>query len=472
MKPPTFSVIMPVYNGAEHLEKAIRSVLTQTVEDVELVIANDASTDNSDEIIRDIGDPRIQYTRLEQNGGADMARLKALEHARGSWIALLDQDDEMHPRKLEAHLEYVREHPDVELTYNPRYDLLCSGRGIWQMFHPPAELTLADFLLGFPISPSETILTRDLMARTWTFPNDVPYHGGEILWYGRHLMSGTRFGFIDEALNYRRYAPGRRYGDIAGNCADYVYSQSAVCDDPRCPQDVRALRPVAHAWSNLVWCCHAFAQGETELAQEMVRKAIALNPSLLEGSPAGLTEHFTDFAVTDDTRDHEALLRNVFRDLPAEAQSIAGQLEWAIHQGFLINGALAVIWNHPDDAQANFGEARKRGVRVDERFLRLAAHHLNHYQTDAGDEAADDAARRLAAELSALGGAAGARRLCGDLRMNRAFRDFHSGDRGRVPGNVLRAMAGEPSYTLNRGAWSILMRSLLSKSAPPAGHAA
>ena len=472
MNSPAVSVIMPVYNGAGHLEKAIRSVLAQTVPDIELVIANDGSTDDSDAIVRSIDDPRIRYVPLERNQGADVARTRAFEASTGTWIAMLDQDDEMHPRKLEAHLEHVQRHPDDELTYNPRYDLLCSGRGIWQMFRPPEKIALADLLLGFPISPSEAILTRDLMKRTWRESADVPFHGGEILWYGRHWMSGVRFGFIDETLNYRRYHPGRRYSDIEGSCGDYLYAQNTVFDDPRCPEEVRALRPVAQAWSRIVWCCHAFAQDETELAQELLRKAIALNPAVLTGTPASLVEHFTNFSITDDTRDHEALLRKLFRNLPSEAESIAGELDWAIHQGFLIDGALAVIWNRPADARAKFDEAKRRGVEVGDWFLRLAAYHLNHFQTDAGDDAADDAALRLSSELSALGSAAAGRRLCGDLRMTRAFRDFQSGDRRHVPKNVLRAMAGEPSYTLNRGAWSILMRSVLKRSARPANSAA
>ena len=465
MKPPTFSVIMPVYNGAEYLEKAIRSVLTQTVEDVELVIANDGSTDGSEQIVRGIDDPRIQYLHFDQNRGADIARAEALALASGEWISMLDQDDEMHPRKLEAHLDYVREHPEVELTYNPRYDLLCSGRGIWQMYHPPATLTLTDFVLGFPISPSETISTSELMRRTLTVSDDCPYHGGEILWYGRHLMSGVKFGFIDEALNYRRYHPGRRYGDVAGNRDDYVYAQNGVFEDPRCPEEVRALRPVAHAWSNLVWCCHGFVQGETELAQDMLRTASRLDPTLLEGSPASLTKYLANFAVTDDTRDHEALLRKLFRELPAEAQPIAGQLDWAIDQGFLIDGLLALIWGRTDEGRAKFAAARRRKAKIDESFLFEAAHHLSHFQADAGDAAADEAVRLIEGELRPFGAASAIKRMSGTLRFGRAFRDYRSGQYHNVPRNVLGAIAGDPAYSLNRGAWSILVRSLVNRSA-------
>lgn len=462
-----FSVIMPVYNGAAFVEKAIRSVLTQTVADVELVIVNDGSTDDSDAVIRSIQDARIRYIPSEQNRGAEWARGTAVQAAKGTWIAMLDQDDELHPRKFEAHLEYAARHPAVELTYNPRYDLLCSGRGIWRMFRPPEQLGLEDIVLGFPISPSETISTPDVMRRTLNETTVAPFHGGEIVWYGRHWMSGVRFGFLEETLNYRRHHPGRRYGDIAGNCADYIRAQNAIFDDSRCPERIRALRPVAHAWANVTWCSHAFAQDEIELAQELLRQAVALNPALLEGSPAGLTQHFATFATTDDTRDHAALLRRLFRDLPAEAQSITGQLEWAIDHGDLVEGVLALIWGRAEEGRARLAAARRRGAKVDQAFLALAGHQLNHFQADSNDAAADEILRLLEFELRSFGSAAASavKRLRGGLRFGRAFRCYRSGDYRNVPGNVIGAIAGDPAYSLNRGAWSMLVRSLVKQSA-------
>ena len=377
---------------------------------------------------------------------------------------MLDQDDEMHPRKFEAHLGYARDHPDVEITYNPRYDLLCSGRGVWQMYHPPANITLADFVLGFPISPSETVLTRKLMQRTWSV-DDVPYHGGEILWYGRLVMDGVRFGFIDEALNYRRYHPGRRYSDIAEFRDDYIRAQDGVFNDPRCPEDVRSLRPVAHAWSNLVWCCHAYAQGDLELGRQMLRNALTLDPKLTAGSPAELTRYFANFSVTDDTRDHEPLLRTIFGSLPEEAQHIAAQLDWAINQGFLVDGLLAIIWGRPSEGKEKFAKALERGARIDDAFLLEASHHLHHFQADAGDQAADEAVRSITAELRPFGAASALKKMDGALHFGRALRDYRSGDYRKVPRNVVGAIAGDPAYSLNRGAWAILMRSLVKRSA-------
>ena len=93
------SVMMPVYNAGTFLREAIDSVLKQTEEDLELVIVNDGSTDQSEEIILSYNDPRIVYIKQE-NGGEAAARNKALEHMKGEFIVFQDADDISLPMRL------------------------------------------------------------------------------------------------------------------------------------------------------------------------------------------------------------------------------------------------------------------------------------------------------------------------------------------------------------------------------------
>jgi glycosyltransferase involved in cell wall biosynthesis len=94
--PPAISVIMPVYNGAATLDRAIRSVRAQLFPDWEVVAVDDGSTDGSLEILNRWAaeDHRIRFIRLEENSGVSAARNAAIGIARGDWIAYLDQDDE------------------------------------------------------------------------------------------------------------------------------------------------------------------------------------------------------------------------------------------------------------------------------------------------------------------------------------------------------------------------------------------
>ncbi len=97
MPSPTFSVILPTYNRAHLLSRAIHSVLAQTFQDFELLIVDDASPDNTQEVVQAFEDERISYIRREQNGGASATRNTGIKHAKGIYISFLDDDDEYLP---------------------------------------------------------------------------------------------------------------------------------------------------------------------------------------------------------------------------------------------------------------------------------------------------------------------------------------------------------------------------------------
>lgn len=99
------SVIMPSYNTAEYISESIASVRKQTYTDWELIIVDDCSADNTDEIVKPfLSDKRIKYIKNETNSGAAVSRNRALREAKGKWIAFLDSDDLWLPVKLENRL--------------------------------------------------------------------------------------------------------------------------------------------------------------------------------------------------------------------------------------------------------------------------------------------------------------------------------------------------------------------------------
>lgn len=109
-----FSVVIPIYNKLPHLERSINSVLSQTYQDFEILLIDDASTDGSSEKIKEFKDPRISiYSRIEPGPGGYAARNLGIEKAQGEWIAFLDADDEWYPHHLEKMNELASKYPDV-----------------------------------------------------------------------------------------------------------------------------------------------------------------------------------------------------------------------------------------------------------------------------------------------------------------------------------------------------------------------
>lgn len=105
MTRPTVSVVIPTYNRANLLKRAIKSVLNQEFKDFELIIVDDASSDNTFEVVESIEDGRIRYLRLKENSGGPVARNIGIKKARGEFIALLDDDDEWLPKRLDVQIK-------------------------------------------------------------------------------------------------------------------------------------------------------------------------------------------------------------------------------------------------------------------------------------------------------------------------------------------------------------------------------
>ncbi|MCP6726787.1 MAG: glycosyltransferase family 2 protein [Patescibacteria group bacterium] len=113
------SIIIPTYNRAHVLPRAISSALTQTVQDFEIIVSDDGSTDNTKEIVKayQSQDARIQYLYQEHSGGAALPKNAGIQQAKGEYIAVLDSDDEWMPEKLETQLKLFKDSINPKLGF-------------------------------------------------------------------------------------------------------------------------------------------------------------------------------------------------------------------------------------------------------------------------------------------------------------------------------------------------------------------
>ena len=115
---PTVSVIIPTYNRERLIARSVKSVLNQTYRDFEIIIVDDASTDNTEEVISSFNDERIRYLRHDKNRGEAAARNTGIKLARGEYIASQDSDDEWLPEKLGKQIELFKNtSPKVGVVY-------------------------------------------------------------------------------------------------------------------------------------------------------------------------------------------------------------------------------------------------------------------------------------------------------------------------------------------------------------------
>ena len=110
------SVLIPVYNGAPFIKEAVESILNQSFTDFELILLNDASPDNSEEIIKIFKDARIRYYRNEKNLGISASRNKLMTLARGEYLIVMDDDDISLPNRLEEQIKFMDSRTDVSMA--------------------------------------------------------------------------------------------------------------------------------------------------------------------------------------------------------------------------------------------------------------------------------------------------------------------------------------------------------------------
>lgn len=101
------SVIIPMHNSSKHIKECLESVINQTYKNIEIIVVDDASSDNSVEIVTSINDSRIKILKLKQNVGAAIARNKGIEIAIGDYICFLDSDDYWKLDKIEKQVRFI-----------------------------------------------------------------------------------------------------------------------------------------------------------------------------------------------------------------------------------------------------------------------------------------------------------------------------------------------------------------------------
>jgi glycosyltransferase involved in cell wall biosynthesis len=168
---PRVSVIIPVYNGAATISRALRSVFEQTFTDFEIVVVDDGSTDDTPSVLAGFRD-RIRVVR-QSNRGLPGARNAGVATSRGELLAFIDHDDEWLPRKLELAVAAMLADPDAALLYTDMIVVNEAGEEIRpsQIRPDTAHAPTMDEMLAriWPITPSTVVMRRTAFARAAGF---------------------------------------------------------------------------------------------------------------------------------------------------------------------------------------------------------------------------------------------------------------------------------------------------------------
>lgn len=158
------TVLLPVYNGAEFLAETIDSVLNQTYTEFDFLIINDASTDNSEEIIQSYSDQRINYLVNEKNLGSIGTPQKGMDIIQTEYIARIDQDDLWHPTKLKKQIGILDENPKIGIC-GTSLEYIGDKTG-YRIFPLSNETLKVGFLFGCLMCHPSVLFRKSFLLET------------------------------------------------------------------------------------------------------------------------------------------------------------------------------------------------------------------------------------------------------------------------------------------------------------------
>ena len=201
------SIIMPAYNASKYIEESIQSVLSQTYPHWELIITNDASTDNTLEIIKKFKDDRIRVISLKTNKGRSGARNTSLQEAKGTYLSFLDADDLYEKNALKNLLSFhkINRNCDGIVGKWGRFEtaINISTTQLPQKTNGNIIIDKQKFLFGNPTHPSAVLLKRDRIPSGHFF-NENAKAGEDWLYFATLGVNGFKFAKYDSVVSHYR----------------------------------------------------------------------------------------------------------------------------------------------------------------------------------------------------------------------------------------------------------------------------
>ncbi len=205
---PTVSVIIPTYNRADMLRNALKSVIEQEYRDLDVIVVDDASTDDTRKVVASIDDPRVRLVRHEDRRGGSAARNTGIRLARGEIVAFLDSDDEWLPAKIREQVRVFADDPSCGVVYTGFVDIDDRGRATYRRRVLPEGWLVRELFTGNVVGTASTVaVRRQCFEEVGLFDETLPSCQDWDMWI--RLAKRCRFRAIPRPLvrYYRHGGP-------------------------------------------------------------------------------------------------------------------------------------------------------------------------------------------------------------------------------------------------------------------------
>jgi GT2 family glycosyltransferase len=333
VRAPRLSVITPCYNAAPYIGATIRSALAQTLADLEVIVVDDGSTDESPAIVAAIDDPRVRLLH-RTNAGPAAARNTGIAAARSDIIAFLDADDLALPDRMAVQLAALEAAPDLAVVASG-YVWIDERDAEVPAFHSwQGDFDLNDlrqWLFDCPLVPSAVAMRRRAWEAVGGF--DESFCGPEDwhFWL-RLVLAGARMAWLKRVVARYRRLPTSLSSDGSRMVRECTRVLREIRRHPAFPPalDDDCTRAIAVRY--LDGAKRQFATGWWREGRASLDDALHMDPSLLGGNPCRVELELLNVALDPLVRDPLALLETAFAYLPPRATVLRQRRDQTLHR--------------------------------------------------------------------------------------------------------------------------------------------
>lgn len=451
------SVIIPTYNRSKLLRLTVESVLAQTYPNIEIIVVDDGSTDDTAEVMAQYAG-RVTYIREAINQGGRTVFSTGLRVASGEYINFLDHDDLFMPTKIERQVQVLDSRPEIGLVHCRYYHIDADGNLLDKVGFLPEGDVLKELVYTCITWSGAPLIRRQCLDQVRLFDEPIWYTDwGRLL---RIALAGYQFACVQEPLGAYRIRPDSAMANVTKTEQLDITILDRVFADPQLPADVAAVKDQAYGAWRFWLSCRYYATGHWDDAQRNLAEALALRPELLE-HPKDLLRLLSNQALRLRVGSPVKFVADVLGHLPSCANGLRpyrSQLLSHVYAGLALRNYGV---GHIAEAKRQFAEA----IALHHAVFKQPEDFANSLYGYAMSLPVGDPAVYVDTVLQNL--PAGAERLkrirsrvLSEVSIGCAFEDYAAGRRRQVARWVFTALRYRPSWLWNKGVVSIFLRSL------------
>lgn len=281
------SVVIPTYNRAKYLKQALDSVLAQTHKDLEIIVVDDSSKDNTAEVVSSYG-PQVRYI-VQENRERGAARNRGIDESRGDYVAFLDSDDAWLPEHLERCLGALDSKKDEAAAYSGSYLMGEDGEIIEKL--PASGFRgdpLKDIVSGFSshgCNASSSVIKREIFEKAGRFSEVRELSGSEDWEMWARLASCSDLVFTGAYTAKIRFHPGKSSIDAGKMARSMRLAMDTVFSDKRLLAKISDLKGKAYSSLYTITAINYYAAGKMKEARHNLAMALRSYPASLIADP-------------------------------------------------------------------------------------------------------------------------------------------------------------------------------------------